>query len=105
MTQSRGARVVMHDPGMDPGPTSPDAPPGLSRDLEGVLARAGAVAVFAGHKEDRGLVPERVKELCGCAHPGVVDGRNVVDPDAWIDKGFAYRGIGRGDRNRHALQG
>ena len=55
----------MHDPRVDPA-TSPDAPSGLSRDLEGVLSGADAVVVFAGHME--------------------------------------YRGIGRGDKNRHALQ-
>jgi UDP-N-acetyl-D-mannosaminuronic acid dehydrogenase len=94
----------VHDPWVDPA-TSPDAPPGISRDLAGVLAGADAVVVFAGHKEYRGLVPEQVKGLCGSTHPAVVDGRNVVDPDAWIGVGFAYRGIGRGDKNRHVLRG
>ena len=89
---------------MDPA-TSPDAPPGLSRDLEGVLSGADAVVIFTGHKEYRGLVPAEVRRLCGCAHPAVVDGRNVVDPDAWIEAGFVYRGIGRGDKNRHVLRG
>jgi UDP-N-acetyl-D-mannosaminuronic acid dehydrogenase len=84
--------------------TSPDAPPGLSRDLDGVLSGADAVVVFAGHKEYRGLVPSEVRRLCGCPHPAVVDGRNVVDPDVWIGAGFVYRGIGRGDKNRHALR-
>ena len=92
-----GAEGRVHDPWVDPV-LSPDAPPGLSWDLEGVLSGADAVVVFAGHKEYQGLVPERVKALCGCAHPVIVDGRNVVDPDAWIAKGFAYRGIGRGIR-------
>ena len=101
--RAAGAEVAVHDPWVDPA-TSPDAPPGLSRDLEGVLSGADAVVVFAGHKEYRGLAPVRVRELSGSAHPAVVDGRNVVDPDAWIAAGFVYRGIGRGDRNRHALQ-
>ena len=65
---------------------------------------ADAVVVFAGHKEYRGLVPARVKGLCGCTWPVIVDGRDVVDPGAWISAGFAYRGIGRGDKNGHALQ-
>ena len=98
-----GAKVRVHDPWVDPV-TSPDAPPGLSRDLEGVLAGADAVVVFAGHKEYRGLEPARVKGLCGCTWPVIVDGRNVVDPDAWIAAGFVYRGIGRGDKNRHVLR-
>ena len=98
-----GAEVAVHDPWVDPA-TSPDAPPGLSRELDAVLAGADAVVVFADHKEYRGLVPERVKGLCGSPHPAVVDGRNVVDPDAWIVEGFAYRGIGRGDKNGHVLK-
>ena len=99
-----GAEVRVHDPWVDLA-TSPDAPPGLSRELDAVLAGADAVVVFADHKEYRGLVPAEVRRLCGCARPAVVDGRNVVDPDAWIVEGFAYRGIGRGDKNRHALRG
>jgi len=45
-----------------------------------------------------------VMGLCGCPWPVIVDGRNVVDRDAWIAGGFAYRGIGRGDKNGHALK-
>ena len=86
-----GAEVAVHDPWVDPK-TSPDAPPGLSRDLEGVLAGADAVVVFAGHKEYRGLEPAQVKGLCGSPHPAVVDGRNVVDPDAWIAGGLRLPG-------------
>ena len=82
-----GEEVRVHDPWVDP-----DAPPGLSRDLEGVLAGADAVVVFAGHKEYRGLVPAEVRRLCGCARPVVVDGRNVVDPDAWIAGGLRLPG-------------
>lgn len=99
-----GAEVAVHDPWVDPA-TLPDAPPGLSRDLARVLSGADAVVVFAGHKEYRGLEPAGVRRLCGSAHPAVVDGRNIIDPDAWISAGFTYRGIGRGDKNRHALQG
>jgi UDP-N-acetyl-D-mannosaminuronic acid dehydrogenase len=64
-----GAEVAVHDPWVDPA-TSPDAPPGISRDLAGVLAGADAVVVFAGHKEYRGLLPARVKELSGVSPPG-----------------------------------
>jgi len=88
-------------PGADVDPVrSPDAPPGLSRDLAGVLYGADAVVVFAGHKEYRGLVPGEVKGLCGSPHPAVVDGRNVVNPDAWIRAKFVHRGIGRGNKNQ-----
>jgi UDP-N-acetyl-D-mannosaminuronic acid dehydrogenase len=67
MAKAAGAEVRVHDPWVDPV-TSPDAPPGLSRDLEGVLSGADAVVVFAGHKEEyRGLLAS--------AGEGVVSGR------------------------------
>ncbi|TAJ45654.1 nucleotide sugar dehydrogenase [Methanofollis fontis] len=98
-----GAEVAVHDPWVDPE-TSPDAPPALSHDLDTVLGGADAVVVFAGHRDYRGLLPAAVKEACGCDHPGIIDGRNVLDPDPFIEAGFAYRGIGRGDRNGHTLK-
>ena len=74
-----GAEVRVHDPWVDLA-TSPDAPPGLSRDLEGVLAGADAVVVFAGHREDRGLMPGKVRRRCGsgCAGCDGVGGEVVV---------------------------
>lgn len=45
MAKAAGAEVRVHDPRVDPA-TSPDAPPGLSRDLEGVLSGADAVVVL-----------------------------------------------------------
>jgi UDP-N-acetyl-D-mannosaminuronic acid dehydrogenase len=83
----------VHDPWVDPA-TSPDAPPGLSRDFAGVLSGADAVVVFC-----RGLVPEPVKRLGG-AYPAFVEGRSVVDPNAEISVRFVYRGIVRGDKNQ-----
>jgi len=45
-----------------------------------------------------------VKEMVGNAHAvAILDGRNVVDPDEFISKGFVYKGIGRGDKNEHPL--
>jgi hypothetical protein len=44
-------RVYLHPPPRMGNTRHPDAPPGLSRDIEGVLAGADAVVVFAGHKE------------------------------------------------------
>jgi|BioPla2DNA2_1021312.scaffolds.fasta_scaffold14597_3 UDP-N-acetyl-D-mannosaminuronic acid dehydrogenase len=46
-----------------PRPTSTECAAGLSRGLAGVLAGADAAVVFTGHKEYRGLEPERVKGL------------------------------------------
>ncbi len=102
--RAAGAGVRVHDPWVDPA-TAPDIPEGadITRDLDAVFTGADAVVIFAGHREYGSLVPAEVKALSGYVHPVVVDGRNVVEPDEWIDAGFAYRGIGRGDRNGHRL--
>jgi UDP-N-acetyl-D-mannosaminuronic acid dehydrogenase len=100
-----GADVRIHDPWVDPK-TAADIPEGvdITRDLDAVLRGADAVVIFAGHKEYRTLVPAEVKALCGISHPVIVDGRNVAEPDAWISRGFVYRGIGRGDKNGHPVK-
>ncbi|QYZ79239.1 nucleotide sugar dehydrogenase [Methanofollis formosanus] len=94
-----GAEVRVHDPWV--GHAEGVA---ISHDLDTVLSGADAVALFTAHREYRSLDPARVKALCGCDHPAVIDGRNLVAPDPWIEAGFAYRGIGRGDRNTHSLR-
>jgi len=71
----------------------------VHQNLESVLTGVDAVVIFTGHREYKELLPGRVKELMGCGNPVVVDGRNIIDPDLWIQSGFVYKGIGRGDKN------
>ena len=94
-----GATVVVHDPWVEsyPGIT-------VEHDLDAVLLNADAVVVFTGHKEYNNLTPLEVKKLCGKDHPVIIDGRNVIDPEAFIGAGFVYKGIGRGDKNEHTVQ-
>jgi len=40
----------------------------------------------------------------GKENPVIVDGRNVIEPDKFIAEGFVYKGIGRGDKNDHAIK-
>lgn len=94
----RGADVPVHDPYVDRYPGVH-----ISHDLEEVISGADAVAILTCHNPYRALVPGEVMELCGKNRPVIVDGRNVVDPDAYISEGFVYKGIGRGDKNRHPL--
>lgn len=93
-----GAEVAVHDPYVD---GSPDVT--ISHDLREAVSGADAIAILTAHRAYRGLVPGEVRAWSGQARPVIVDGRNVVDPDAFIREGFVYRGIGRGDRNRHPL--
>jgi UDP-N-acetyl-D-mannosaminuronic acid dehydrogenase len=94
-----GAEVRVHDPWVRGAEGV-----AISDDLEAVLSGADAVALFTAHHAYHNLDPKRLKALCGCDHPAVIDGRNLVVPDPWIEAGFAYRGIGRGDRNNHTLR-
>ena len=93
-----GARVAVHDPYVSEYPGVP-----VSGDLDAVLAGADAVVIFAGHTQYRGLKPAMIKKLIGKAHPLIVDGRNIIDPDEFIRLGFIYKGIGRGDKNGHVI--
>jgi UDP-N-acetyl-D-mannosaminuronic acid dehydrogenase len=93
-----GAEVSVHDPYVDGSPGIP-----VTGDLREAISGADAVALLTGHSTYRALVPGEVRRWTGRERPVIVDGRNVVDPDAFIREGFVYRGIGRGDKNRHPL--
>ena len=93
-----GATVTVHDSWVE---AYPDVP--IDHDLDAVVSGADAVVVFAGHDLYKSIQPAELKHLCGEDHPVIVDGRNIIDPDLFIAEGFVYKGIGRGDKNRHPL--
>ncbi|PKG33098.1 nucleotide sugar dehydrogenase [Methanoregula sp.] len=71
--------------------------------VEEALEGADAVVIFAGHHQYRTLDAKVIRNLSGKKHPAIIDGRNLVDPDAYIREGFIYKGIGRGDKNSHVI--
>ncbi len=93
-----GAIVSVHDPYVAEYSVVPVVP-----FVEEALRDADAVVIFAGHHQYRTLNPKVLKQLSGKMHPVIIDGRNMIDPDAYIREGFVYKGIGRGDRNGHAI--
>lgn len=95
-----GATVSVHDPYVAEYPGVPIVP-----FVEEALEGADAVVIFAGHHQYHTLDPKVLKNLSGRKHPVIVDGRNFVDPDAYIREGFVYKGIGRGDKNGHGIVG
>jgi UDP-N-acetyl-D-mannosaminuronic acid dehydrogenase len=95
-----GALVSVHDPYVAEYPGVPIVP-----FVEEALEGADAIVIFAGHHQYHTLDPKVLKNLSGKKHPVLVDGRNFVDPDAYISEGFVYKGIGRGDKNGHAIIG
>jgi len=93
-----GATVEVHDPYVVNYPGVE-----ISDDLEKVVKGADAVVVLAGHSAYLNVKADWIKEVIGRANPVIVDGRNVIEPDEFIGKGFVYKGIGRGDKNEHVI--
>jgi UDP-N-acetyl-D-mannosaminuronic acid dehydrogenase len=93
-----GAKVSVHDPYVAEYPGVP-----LVSSIEEAVKGSDAIVIFAGHHQYRGLDAPYLKNLTGKKHPVIVDGRNMVDPDAFIRHGYIYKGIGRGDKNGHAV--
>jgi len=93
-----GATVAIHDPYVAEYP-------GLTFEpfVEEAIRNADAIVIFAGHHQYRTLDAAYLKNLSGKKHPVIVDGRNLADPDSYIRAGFIYKGIGRGDKNSHAI--
>jgi len=93
-----GATVVIHDAWVEsyPGIT-------IEHNLESVIKDADAIVIFTGHNVYKSLKPIEVKNLCGKDHPVIIDGRNVIDPHIFIQNGFVYKGIGRGDKKGHEI--
>jgi UDP-N-acetyl-D-mannosaminuronic acid dehydrogenase len=99
MVKKAGAIVSIHDPYVsDYGHLK------ISQDLEECIKGASAIVIFTGHKQYMDIRANPIKKLAGCPHPIIIDGRNVVDPDAFIKEGFVYKGIGRGDKNNHEIR-
>ncbi len=95
---SGGATVTVHDPYVT---EYPDVP--VLQNLDDTIRDADATVIFTGHHQYKNLDPERIKALSGQPHPVIIDGRNMIDPDLFIPHGFVYKGIGRGDKNNHAI--
>ncbi|NYT06403.1 MAG: nucleotide sugar dehydrogenase [Methanomicrobiales archaeon] len=92
------AKVAVHDPYVTSAPGVAITP-----DLLAVIRGADAIVIMTDHDAYQHLDARRMRDRAKKDHPVIVDGRNVVDPDAFIANGFVYKGIGRGDKNSHPL--
>jgi UDP-N-acetyl-D-mannosaminuronic acid dehydrogenase len=94
-----GCKVEVHDPHVLEYPGVP-----ISHELSDVIKNADCVAILTGHDQYFNIDADMLKESMNKDHPVIIDGRNVIDPDVFINKGFVYKGIGRGDKNNHKLR-
>lgn len=98
MLLEEGAEVKVHDPNIKECPEV-----SLISDLNEVVINTDALAIFTAHDEYKKLDLNRIKKLMNANHPILVDGRNIINPDEAIQKGFVFKGIGRGDKNEHPI--
>jgi UDP-N-acetyl-D-mannosaminuronic acid dehydrogenase len=93
-----GAQVTVHDPYVAEYPGVP-----IVSSIEKAVKGADAIVIFAGHHLYRGLDAPYFKNLSRKKHPVIIDGRNLINADTFIQCGFIYKGIGRGDKNGHVI--
>lgn len=94
-----GAKVDVHDPYVREYLRVT-----ISNDLNEVLHGSDVVVIFTGHNQYATLTPVNFKSFIDKKQPVIVDGRNIINPDNFIDHGFIYKGIGRGDKNNHPIK-
>ena len=93
-----GATVCVHDPYVMGYPHVL-----IGQNLDESMKGADVIVIFAGHHQYKNLDPDHIRTLSGKPHPVIIDGRNMIDPDLFIKRGFVYKGIGRGDKNMHKI--
>ena len=94
-----GGEVVIHDPWVS---SCHEAI--IDRELNNVIKGVDAIVIMTGHIKYKNLKAHVIKNAMRIdGKPVVVDGRNVIDADTFINDGFIYKGIGRGDKNNHPI--
>jgi UDPglucose 6-dehydrogenase len=88
-----GANVIATDPAAIPNSIRLHPQLGFATDTRDALHSADAVVLVTEWKHYRELDPVETGSLV--RQKLVVDGRNVLDPRAWRDAGWIYRGMGR----------
>ncbi|WP_042705932.1 nucleotide sugar dehydrogenase [Methanomicrobium mobile] len=97
LAQAEGACIKIHDVWVKSDQEKPDLV--IDKDISETVKGADAVILLTAHNEYKELDPKLLKKMTANEHPAVIDGRNIFDPDSFINNGWIYRGIGRGDKN------
>lgn len=88
-----GADVVAYDPEAMGNAQAAHPQLTYAESIEKALRGAEAVVLVTEWKQFRELDPAVAAELV--ADPVIIDGRNVLDPEAWRAAGWTYQGLGR----------
>jgi len=90
--ERRGARYKIHDPHIEQ-----DEGCEIEQDIEEALRGCDAVILMTKHREYSAITSERLKRFLN--ELIVIDGRGMFAPKAFVDAGFIFKGIGRGEVN------
>jgi UDPglucose 6-dehydrogenase len=91
---SAGGQVVAHDPGADPAELSANASFEFTQDVYEAVRDAEALVLITGWATYRDLDFGRINSLM--ARPYLLDPGNFLDGENLKERGFTYRGTGRG---------
>lgn len=92
--ERRGAACVIHDPYIEK-----DEGYRIERDIDSALKGCDAVVLMTKHEEYRSLTPERLKSQLRSSI--VIDGRDMYNSREFLDRGFIFKGMGKGNLNRN----
>ena len=90
---SMGADVRLYDPQANANAAQRYPRLDYVDSLDAAVTGAQVTLLLTEWREFRDIDPHRVASLV--ATPTIVDGRNVLDPDAWRDAGWRYLALGR----------
>lgn len=88
-----GAHVIATDPAAIPNSIRLQPQLGFATDTADALHGADVVVLVTESSEYRALDPREIGDLV--REKVIIDGRNVLDPVAWREAGWTYRGMGR----------
>ena len=91
--KGRGAEVVAYDPAAMENARRMHPQLTYAASVDEAVDGAEAVVVVTEWQQFRELDPAAT--AAKVARPFVFDGRNILDPGAWRDAGWTYRGMGR----------
>lgn len=91
----QGALIKAYDPASMENcrEQHPELPLSYAKDALEAASGADALVIVTDWEEFRKLNPDRIKRVMKKAV--IIDGRNMLEPGRFIEKGFTYRGIGR----------
>ncbi len=94
--EKEGVTFTLHDPYLkeEDGYT-------IEQDLEACLKGSNAVIILTKHNEYKDLRPEYLKDILDTYI--IIDGRNTLNGDEFIEKGFTFRGIGKGQYRKEKI--